>query len=446
MIEICPQDESFRKLIPAQTPRSGVLYIPSRYTLPFDYNGSRYLFNTLTRQCLKTDSPLSVYADEKNETLIRGRFLVPSGTDECSFYLSVLNLLRTHRKKFILPAYTILPTLGCNARCVYCFQQGMKQIGMTDDTVEASLRFILNNCSGKHVTLSWFGGEPLLRADVIDRICGGVRGAGIEYHSLMVSNGSLITPEIVEKMTGLWQLERIQVSMDGAEEDYISRKRYLNYRGDYHKVIKAVDLMSEAGITVAVRCNTDKENLERIPQFIGDLAAGVRNKNNVSVYPIPLYQVLRGEHDLDIWPDLLAMRDIILSAGFDVTYERFTAALPTIHCMADAGGIVIAPDGNLHCCEDLPEGSLIGNVREGITKPDARNEFAAMDRVREKCRDCAFLPDCSPFASCPKFETHCREARLLFTMDALKRILQKKDIGSSGEFSRCQGEKHETEI
>ena len=439
MREICTQDESFRKLIPAQTTRSDALYVPSRYTLPFDYNGRRYLYNTMTRQCLETPYPLSVYADEKNETLIRGRFLVPSGTDECSFYLSVLNLLRTYQRKTLLPAYTILPTLGCNARCVYCFQKGMEQTGMTDETAAASLRFILGGCSGKHTVLNWFGGEPLLRTDVIDRICGGMRGAGVEYHSLMVSNGSLITPEIVEKMTGLWQLERIQISMDGAEEDYISRKRYPEYRGYYHAVIDAVNLMAEAGISVAVRCNADGENLGRIPQFISDLAAGAANKENVSVYLTPLYQVTRGNHALEIWPELLEMRDVILSAGFEVTHERVTAGLPTSRCMADAGGIVIAPDGKLYCCENLPENALIGNVREGVTRPDVRRDFSAMDRVREKCMDCAFLPDCTPFASCPIFETHCREARLLFTLDALKRVLRKKDEEPGGGDPRLPG-------
>lgn len=39
----------------------------------------------------------------------------------------------------------------------------------------------------------------------------------------MISNGSLITPEIIEKMTGLWHLDRIRITMDGNESDYISR-------------------------------------------------------------------------------------------------------------------------------------------------------------------------------------------------------------------------------
>lgn len=33
----------------------------------------------------------------------------------------------------------------------------------------------------------------------------------------MISNGSLITPLIIEKMTGLWHLERIQITMDVIE-------------------------------------------------------------------------------------------------------------------------------------------------------------------------------------------------------------------------------------
>ena len=46
------------------------------------------------------------------DELIGARFLVPEGTDEFSFYRSVLTLLKLHDRKNRKTAYTILPTLG----------------------------------------------------------------------------------------------------------------------------------------------------------------------------------------------------------------------------------------------------------------------------------------------------------------------------------------------
>ncbi len=416
-------DEAFAKLFPTQNSQPGVLYTPSQFTLQFEYCGKPYVFNTLTRQLLQMCLPIQAKAGEDYDELIGRRFLVPVDTDEFSFYKSVISILTVYRRKKHYQTYTILPTLGCNARCVYCFQNGMKQVGMTAETVEATLRFILSDCRGRKITLSWFGGEPLIRQDVIDQICRGVRDAGVEYKSLMVSNGSLITPEVVKKMIDLWHLRRIQISMDGEEQDYISRKRYLHYHDDYHSVINAVNLMSKAGITVMVRCNADEDNIDGIPRFIDDLSGRIEDKKNVSVYLTPLYQVMQGEHDLEIWPKLLSMRDVIKSAKFDVTFERFNDTLPWYHCMADADGIVIAPDGNLHCCEDLPNGSLIGNVYDGIIDNSYREAFISLDALREKCKRCTFLPDCKPIHSCPKFETHCREARELLALDALRSMI-----------------------
>ena len=427
MRELHRPDDTFRKLFSEQTPRPEIFYVPSQFSLPFSHGGKQYVFSTLTKQCVETVFPERATAGEGYDELIKARFLVPEGTDEYAFCRSVLTLLKLHNRKNLKPAYTILPTLGCNARCVYCFQQGTEQTGMTDDTVEAALRFIQNDCGGKKIILSWFGGEPLLRQDVIDRISYGIRDAGIDYESLMVTNGSLITPETIEKMTDLWRLERIQISMDGTEQDYIARKRYHTYRDAYHTVINAADRLSEAGISVQIRCNVDEANVNGIPEFIRDLKKHIRHKENVSVYLMPLYETMRGEHGVEVCEKVLAMQDMIESAGFAVTFERFNQKLPTYHCMADAAGIVIGPDGTLFCCEDIPKGSKIGTVMDGITEPDARTSFVGADRIPEKCRACAFLPDCIPVMGCPNFGMICTEARELFTLDALRRIIDETE-------------------
>ncbi len=427
MRELHRPDDSFRKLLSEQTPRPGIFYVPSQFSLPFLHRGKQYIFNTLTKQCVKASLPECATAGEEYNELIKTRFLVPEGTDEFSFYHSVLTLLKLHDRKNRKPAYTILPTLGCNARCVYCFQQGMEQTGMTSETVEDTLRFILNDCGGKKIILSWFGGEPLLREDVIDRITAGVREAGIEYKSLMVSNGSLITPEMIRKMTDLWKLESILVSMDGAEEDYIARKRYLRYRDDYHTVIDAVDRMSEAGISVHVRCNVDEENIARIPRFLEDLSGRIADRKNIVVQFVPLYQVLRRDNGHGIWTGILALREKAIEAGLDSPFEYFNRQMPVIHCMADAGGIVIAPNGDLHCCEDLPKGSRIGTVKNGVTEQKVRTDFVSMCKLPEKCKACAFLPDCMPIVDCPKNGLICIEGRTFLTLAVLRRLIDQAE-------------------
>ena len=102
----------------------------------------------------------------------------------------------------------ILPTTTCNARCFYCFEQGMEYRKMSRKTVEDVLRFILEHKPKEHkkIHIHWFGGEPMCAADNIDRICDGLDEAGIEYTAEMTSNGSLFDEESVKKASEKWKV------------------------------------------------------------------------------------------------------------------------------------------------------------------------------------------------------------------------------------------------
>ncbi len=275
--------------------------------------------------------------------------------------------------------------------------------------------------------MRWFGGEPLLRPDIIDQICDGLLEAGTDFRSECLSNGSLFTPQILEKMLDRWNLRSIQISMDGSEEDYIARKRYPGNKDRYHSVLESINRMSEAGILVFVRSNVDEDNWNSVPAFIADLDRFIANKKNVRVYFSPLGGVRTGERDIPLWEKTIKARKLIADAGFrPADYLGTKLQFRTYHCMADAGSVVIAPDGSLYACDHcLPE-SRFGDIYKGITDVDARTEFCRTDRTRDKCRNCTFLPECTSFSTCPWKDTHCRELRKMLTLEALKRELDQE--------------------
>ena len=428
MKEILNPDATLQKLLPKASPRPEITYIASQFAVPFAHKDRQFVFHTLTKQCVESELPASAKAGEGYDELIAAQFLVPEDRDECAYYSSISALMRLHGRKKGIAQYIILPTSGCNARCIYCFEENRKPVTMTQKITEQTIRYILDTHADGEVEIEWFGGEPLLCPDIIDRISEGLRDAGIDYRSSMITNGSLITPEIIRKMTGLWNLTEIQVSMDGAERDYRFRKRYYADRDQYRAVMDAISQMSEAGIEVSIRCNVDEENWDGIGQFLDDLNAGVQNKQNVGLFFAPLNAARLTDRDTVLWEKIVNMRPLIEQAGFKpMESDGLRLQFRTFHCMADSDSAVIDSDGTLHACNEFPDGSRYGDIFNGVTDAAAKKAFCRTDRIREKCRKCPYLPDCTGFASCPVQDKHCREVREIITLYDLRRLIDKAD-------------------
>ena len=76
----------------------------------------------------------------------------------------------------------------------------MKTVTMSEETIRAAIDYIMRSKCGGEILLNWFGGEPLLRADIIDRFCVELKERGVSFKSRITTNGSLITPELARKI------------------------------------------------------------------------------------------------------------------------------------------------------------------------------------------------------------------------------------------------------
>ena len=112
----------------------------------------------------------------------------------------------------------------------------------------------------------------------------------------------------------------------------------------------------------------------------------------------------------------------------------FSPRFTVNNCLADGNGVVIHPDGSLYACEQFPSNSRFGDVWNGVTDPDAKHAFCRTDITREECRNCAFLPVCTSFASCGVREYRCREMHELLTVYALRRLVSRKSTIDPADF------------
>ena len=115
--------------------------------------------------------------------LVGSHFLVPEDKDEAETYVSFCYIARTLKlKQSGYTSFTILPTTACNARCIYCYEQGMQYVTMKEETVAQTIEFIKKVRSPKEkVNFLWFGGEPLVGERIIDKICAGMPEADADF-------------------------------------------------------------------------------------------------------------------------------------------------------------------------------------------------------------------------------------------------------------------------
>ena len=359
--------------------------------------------------------------------LVSGCVLVYSTDDDYSRYRFAVTAIKAmDRSSRGVKTYTILPTTACNARCVYCYEQGMKVYTMSESTADKVIDFILKTKRSEEITLCWFGGEPLVAANIINRICAGLNEKGVSFKSRIITNASLFTPELLDTAVNVWHLKRAQVSVDGSKSDYEARKLFCSPKiHNYEYLLKTIGIMLDAGLEVTLRCNFDQGNIEGMYSFWEDINNLYGASDKLRVYSSMLFQAQKDPRCIDLNKRYLELRTEAAKKGMKfLRFKGSECKMKTNFCMADSDGkcIVIGPDGNLYNCEHLPGNTSCASIFDEDIKlgSDTRASLEADD----KCRECPFLPECTPFCKhgCPDWFEYCREFKCVDTDEQIKRL------------------------
>ena len=372
----------------------------------------------------------SFIVENNLEQLAVSRYIVETDYDDIAKYQQVLFIYKTIAGESEgYKYYNIFPTTGCNARCVYCFEEGFKVKTMTKETADRLIDHICETRWDKTVKLGWFGGEPLVGANIIHYICSVLKERGVPFKSDMVTNASLMTKELAHEAKELWHLETVQVSLDGVEDDYTSRKNYYSPdKHNYDVVMQAIRYMADEGIRVTLRVNVDFENIIRIPEFLREIKARFGDMNNICLYFVPLYQEREKDTFMELYRKVFELFEFQAKLGIPRSLNnKKDVTLRVNRCMADSidRSLVITPDGMFNSCEHLPEDRYYGNLFDGITDKDKYNELLAAPKIDEKCAKCPFLPECTPFYKngCPGWFKYCYEYHCLKTEHKMRTLL-----------------------
>ena len=370
--------------------------------------------------------------------LIRKRVIVESDTDEYQHYSLVVHVLKTmSNKNDGVKSYIILPTTACNARCIYCYEEGMPYHTMSIDTADNVVDFICRTRRSDEISIIWFGGEPLSARHVISHICRKLNEKNISFRSKVVTNATLLTKELVAEAKETWHLKSVQVSVDGNRHDYELRKNYYNPSlYNYTSMMNALSYLLDAGIKVSVRCNYDSGNLSGMKEFLEDIKIRFGNAQNLFIYFAMLFQEKNKKESVVLQKELINLIRHFHETGMKIIgFIDKDYRLKANCCMADSEGksVVIEPNGYLYHCEHLPTNTPFGNIRDENVKISSDNRVNI--EAHDKCRRCCFLPCCTPFFrnGCPDWFEYCYEFKCIEMDYMLERLILGKSVISSDE-------------
>ncbi len=390
-----------------------------------------FLYNTMSNCLLELDQPHYDYlkklenspADAKEgfeetfiELLREKHVLVEEGENE-----KLLMLMQYQRncncygQKDL--SLTICPTLACNFDCEYCFENSQHDATvMNDETIENLMKFIRERAGSGKTSIIWYGGEPTLAFDIVEKITRKLFDSGVELENAqLVSNGFLLdkkNPDVFNEL----KITNIQITLDGLRETHDKRRKLLNGEPTYKKIISNIDRLMGSSYTGScdIRVNIDKTNMDAFIPLRDQISKRYTGKK-VSVHASKLKTPEPWGLSESEWTKycirLYHEHDIITKSIF------YPHSNETGLCVAHFNNMyVCGPYGELYkCWEDvgIPE-MTIGNVNS--KKPLINNQIQALYTIatnpytHEECCECSFLPVCSEI--CPKTWLEARKGNL----------------------------------
>lgn len=416
------------------------------------------LMNQLTREVLElsadeanqyksylTNNPDSVFIDY----LKSNGFLVPESINELERYIQILKINRQFRKisEDKCVQYKIFTTTGCNARCFYCFEEGMKTTTMTMETAENIVKYILKTASENRFTLYWFGGEPLCNIKVIDYICDRLHKENKHFVSKIITNGYLFNDSTVQKAKTLWNLEFAQITLDGTETEHNKRKAYVSAsENPFKRTIFNIQNLLDNNIRVVVRLNFDENNYKSIYELVDYLAKKFSKYEKFFAYPaIISNNWLNHKIDYDEKNDLFLRNEYTKICNKLKEYGLYRASLPATkikpyYCIAANPRVkTINPEGKLFTCQACDDALCYGNVCDGVLDQKLKYEWENCVDVLDKCKKCEFLPLCCAFDKCTTDKPYCYEEKSFNNTNQIERLIQEKSSASNKMFFNIAG-------
>lgn len=381
--------------------------------------GENLLFNSRTQALIKIDNPfkealleLSPKIQESLPALKNNGIIVEDAKEEELKLKDFFRQLKYENNNLAFEA-TILTTYSCNFKCVYCFEESVKENTSLDEkTSELIVNWLIKTIEKRgleRIFLVFYGGEPLLNTrpiyNISDKIKKYAEKEGIDFGFGIITNGSLIKRDLVGRLLSIG-LKEIRVTIDGDREAHNQKRPFLDGSGTFDLIIDNIkDVIDRLNLSIAG--NFDRQSFPGILRLIDYLEKeGLLNRlDRIGFAPIvprlgpksnpaaiELAECGSFISENGLFKEMILAQRELLQRGVKIITGLAINACPLV--MQDAG-VTIDPKGLIYKCNSLlgyPEFS-VGDVRqEGFNSNLER--FFNIDAWNKCQPDCPYIPMC----------------------------------------------------
>ena len=327
---------------------------------------------------------------------------------------------------------TIMPTEQCNCKCPYCYED-FSRPKMNEQTLENLLSFLRKNLIRYNgLNISWFGGEPLLALDIIEKVSQNAismcHAHRIMYDSSITTNGVLLTEDVLNRLISC-RISRFQITLDGTKNTHDQTRVLRNGKGTFDTIINNllnIKKCKRLTIRVNIRINITKESLNGLPELVDFLYETFGEDKRFSFYFRPIGDWNHNIEDDDLKKNLIPSLDKVYKVLLEhprklncgILYEMLVRSM----CFAvKKNHFVLGSDGTVYKCtvyfnEEMNKvGKLLSNGRI-CWDEEKLARWMNNDFNDSKCNTCFLFATCHG-RGCPA-----------------KEIIHDKKIGCGHEF------------
>lgn len=370
------------------------------------------------------------------DNLLKSKSIIDDDVDEVFLVKKLQQCVDNNGKIFIL---TINPTLDCNFRCWYCYENHVFRSKIETETLK-NIKKLIRNIVAKqimleHFQLNFFGGEPLLQystvMDIItytEEIC---HSFGKNISIAFTTNGYLLNSERIQELSE-HSVNSMQITLDGNRETHNKVRFSSAQLGSYDKILGNIKFLLKKKINVVLRLNYTGENITGMSDIVSDLADITTDERKfLTVHFFRVWQDSQGTEVNDIVDDT-----IVKYRNADIKAYKYPLNNVRVSCYGDKlNAAVVNYNGDVYRCtavnfaEDVREG-YVNDTGEIVWENNSYDKRKNAKFKNKACLKCRLLPICNGGCSQHALR-HENEEYCIFNFNEQKKdeaILNKLDI------------------